>query len=70
LFGVYRVSPFTATANFEVQVWPCAGSGVTRRGDNISSLHLSTEPFMGFFLQVIVDSVEVSGVAEDEDVSA
>jgi len=51
-------------------MWPRAGPGVSRRGDNISGLHLRTDTFVRFFFQVIVDGVEVSGVAEDEDVSA
>jgi hypothetical protein len=52
-----------------MEVGTCRFSGVTRRGDNISSLHLRTDTFVGLFLQVIVDGVEVPGVAEDEDVS-
>jgi hypothetical protein len=53
-----------------MEVGTRAGPSVTRRGDNISGLHLGTDAFVGFFLQVIVDGVEVAGVAEDEDVSA
>jgi len=53
-----------------MEVGTCAGPSVTRRGDNIPGFHLSPDAFVGLFLQVVVDSVKIAGVAEDEDVSA